>query len=98
MTDLMALLPHSKKDAKLDTKRDRGVVNEAADLKGCSSALFFEVRKRKDLYLWMSKVAGGPSVKMLVQAVHTTSELKVWCVAERERWWRGRRAARGRRG
>ena len=80
MTDLMALLPHSKKDAKLDTKRDRGVVNEAADLKGCSSALFFEVRKRKDLYLWMSKVAGGPSVKMLVQAVC----IKSFCLISHE--------------
>ena len=77
LTDLLALLPHGKKDAKLDTKRDRGVINEACDMKGCTSALFFEVRKRADLYLWLSKVPGGPSAKLLVQAVHTTSELKL---------------------
>ena len=31
--DVMQLLPHSKKDAKLDTKSDRGVINEVADMK-----------------------------------------------------------------
>lgn len=31
----MQLLPHCKKDAKLDTKSDRGVINEIADIKVC---------------------------------------------------------------
>ncbi len=34
---------------------------------GCSSVLFFEVRKKKDLYIWMSKAPSGPSVKFHVQ-------------------------------
>ncbi len=33
LLDLAQLLPHSKKDAKLDTKSDRGVLNEVADMK-----------------------------------------------------------------
>ena len=33
LLDLIQLLPHSKKDAKLDTKSDRGVINEVADVK-----------------------------------------------------------------
>jgi hypothetical protein len=33
MLDLMQLLPHSKKDAKLDTKSERGVINEVAEMK-----------------------------------------------------------------
>ena len=33
LMDVMQLLPHSKKDAKLDTKSDRGVINEVADMK-----------------------------------------------------------------
>ncbi len=41
--DVVALLPHSKKESKLDTKSDRGVINEVADLKNCTSVLFFEV-------------------------------------------------------
>lgn len=33
MSDIMELLPHSKKDVKLDTKNERAVVNEVCDLK-----------------------------------------------------------------
>lgn len=33
MLDLVQLLPNSKKDAKLDTKSQRNVINEVADLK-----------------------------------------------------------------
>ena len=35
MLDLAQLLPHCKRDAKLDTKTDRGVINEVADMKVC---------------------------------------------------------------
>jgi hypothetical protein len=31
MSDLMTLLPHSKKDVKLDTKNERAVVNEVSN-------------------------------------------------------------------
>lgn len=33
MLDLIQLLPHCKKDVKLDTKTDRVVINEVADMK-----------------------------------------------------------------
>uniref|UniRef100_A0A7R9UZK9 Brix domain-containing protein n=1 Tax=Chlamydomonas euryale TaxID=1486919 RepID=A0A7R9UZK9_9CHLO len=46
-------------------------------MKSCSSVVFFEVRKKKDLYIWMSKSPAGPSVKFLVQNVHTMAELKL---------------------
>jgi ribosome biogenesis protein BRX1 len=78
MADLQSLLPHSKRDRKLDTKRDRAAVNELCDLHGCTSALFFEGRKRgQDLYLWLGKSPEGPSGKFLVRNVHTTAELKL---------------------
>jgi ribosome biogenesis protein BRX1 len=66
LLDILQLLPHSKKDAKLDTKSDRAAINEVADLKGTSSVLFFEARKHKDLYLWAAKTPNGPSVKFHV--------------------------------
>ena len=141
MLDLGQLLPHGKKDAKLDTKSERGVINEVADMKvrvggvgegavegegcgrvwkrllldatalagrgmlrrssccwplgaascwvlgaataplsfltgraslgldstqGCTSVLYFEARKHKDLYLWVAKAPQGPSVKFHV--------------------------------
>lgn len=77
MLDLMQLLPHSKKDAKLDTKSDRTIINEVADLKGCTSSIFFEARKHKDLYLWAAKSPSGPSVKFHVTNIHTMAELKL---------------------
>lgn len=77
MEDVIALLPHSKKESKLDTKSDRGVINEVADLKNCTSVLFFEVRKKQDLYLWLAKSPDGPSVKFHVANVHTMAEVKL---------------------
>ncbi|KXZ43088.1 hypothetical protein GPECTOR_102g41 [Gonium pectorale] len=77
MEDVLSLLPHSKKESKLDTKSDRGVINEVADLKNCTTVLFFEVRKRQDLYLWLSKAPEGPSVKFHVANVHTMAEVKL---------------------
>lgn len=77
MLDLAQLLPHCKRDSKLDTKTDRGVINEVADMKGCSSVLFFESRKRKDLYIWLARAPDGPSIKFHCANVHTMAELKL---------------------
>jgi len=68
MNDLAALLPHSKKDAKLDTKSKLYHLNELADLYNCNNVLFFESRKHgQDLYMWMSKAPNGPSMKLHLQ-------------------------------
>ncbi|KAG1676612.1 hypothetical protein FOA52_008741 [Chlamydomonas sp. UWO 241] len=77
MTDVADLLPHSKRDSKLDTKSDRNVLNEVADMKSCNSVMFFEVRKKQDLYIWIAKSPAGPSVKFHVQNIHTMAELKL---------------------
>lgn len=66
MLDMLQLLPHCKRDAKLDTKGNRVLINEIADMKGCTSALFFEARKKKDLYLWIAKTPQGPTYKFHV--------------------------------
>ena len=75
--DLLDLLPHGKKDSKLDTKHGLDVLNELAMLKQCNNVLYLESRKHSDLYLWLSRAAVGPSVKCLLQAVHTMSEVKL---------------------
>lgn len=41
--------------------------NPTLTTQNCTSALFFEGRKRQDLYLWASKTPNGPSAKFLVQ-------------------------------
>ncbi|KAA6412815.1 MAG: ribosome biogenesis BRX1 [Lasallia pustulata] len=75
LNDLYSLLPHSRKDAKLDTKTKLYQLNELADLYNCNNVLFFEARKAKDLYIWMSKAPNGPTIKMHLQNLHTMSEL-----------------------
>ncbi|OCL13573.1 Brix-domain-containing protein [Glonium stellatum] len=75
MNDLYSLLPHSRKDAKLDTKTKLYQLNELAELYNCNNVFFFEARKGKDLYAWMSKAPNGPTVKMHLQNLHTMEEL-----------------------
>lgn len=67
LNDIASLLPHSRKEAKLDTKTKLYQLNELAELYNCNNVLFFEARKGKDLYAWMSKPPNGPTVKMHVQ-------------------------------
>ncbi|KAG0318393.1 Ribosome biogenesis protein brx1 [Dissophora globulifera] len=77
LTDLENLLPHGKKDAKLDSKSKLYIINELADLNNCNNCVFFEVRKRQDLYMWISKTPNGPSMKFHIQNIHTMEELKM---------------------
>ncbi|XXG56601.1 hypothetical protein AAC387_Pa03g3975 [Persea americana] len=78
MLDVVSLLPHCKKDNKVESKESKGAtLNELVELRNSSSCLYFECRKQKDLYLWMAKCPNGPSVKFLVNAVHTMEELKL---------------------
>ncbi|RYP57861.1 hypothetical protein DL769_009238 [Monosporascus sp. CRB-8-3] len=75
INDLAALLPHGKRDAKFDSKSKLYQLNELAELYNCNNVLFFEARKGQDLYMWLSKVPNGPTIKMHVQNLHTMSEL-----------------------
>ncbi|TFK54706.1 ribosome biogenesis protein BRX1 [Heliocybe sulcata] len=77
MNDIEVLLPHVKKDAKLDSKSQLHLLPELADLNNCNNTLYFEARRHEDLYLWAAKTPNGPSIKMHVQNVHTMDELKM---------------------
>ncbi|GHJ87890.1 hypothetical protein NliqN6_4292 [Naganishia liquefaciens] len=77
MLDLQALLPHTKKDAKLDSRSSLYLLNELADLHSCNNAIFLEARRHEDLYMWISRTPNGPSVKCHVQNIHTMDELKM---------------------
>jgi ribosome biogenesis protein BRX1 len=77
MLDFRALIPHSKTDSKLDSKDNLYVLNEIAEAKSCNTVVFFEVRKKRDLYLWLSHLPNGPTVKLHVLNIHTMSELRL---------------------
>jgi ribosome biogenesis protein BRX1 len=77
MNDLETLLPHVKKDSKLDSKSQLHLLPEIADLNNCNNTLYFEARRHEDLYMWATKTPNGPSIKLHVQNVHTMDELKM---------------------
>ncbi|ODV63745.1 ribosome biogenesis protein BRX1 [Ascoidea rubescens DSM 1968] len=75
INDLISLLPHSKKESKVDSKKRLDELNEIADLYNCNNILYFEARKHQDLYLWLSKPEFGPTLKFHIQNIHTLDEL-----------------------
>jgi len=77
MNDLLELLPHSKKEAKVERKIAKDSLDELCFERSCNNCLYFETRKRKDLFLWLIKSPDGPSFKFAVQNIHTSEELKL---------------------
>jgi ribosome biogenesis protein BRX1 len=67
LNDLQSLLPHARKESKLDTKTKLYQLNELAELYNCNNVLYFEARKGKDLYAWISKPPNGPTIKFHIQ-------------------------------
>lgn len=76
MTDVKAMLPHSKSESKMDKKDEKRVINEICEMKNCNKCLFFEPR-RDSVYLWMANVPDGPTGYFLLESVHTMQELKM---------------------
>lgn len=77
MNDIKVLMPHSKSDSKLERKEGLYAINEICEMKNCNMSMFFEMRKKLDLYMWLSMVPNGPSARFLVQNVHTMDELRL---------------------
>lgn len=77
LNDLRDLLPHSKREPKLDLKRNLREVNEICDMKNCNNCIFLEARKKDDLYMWVSRAPSGPSVRFHVTNIYTMAELKL---------------------
>eukprot|EP01118_Nematostelium_gracile_P012858 TRINITY_DN4769_c0_g1_i1.p1 TRINITY_DN4769_c0_g1~~TRINITY_DN4769_c0_g1_i1.p1 ORF type:complete len:314 (-),score=95.96 TRINITY_DN4769_c0_g1_i1:74-1015(-) len=76
MGDLKSLVPHSKKEVKLDALTPLVDINEIAEMKSCNNCIFFEMKKKMDCYMWLSKSPNGPSVKFYVSNVHTSGEMR----------------------
>ncbi|KAK6638478.1 hypothetical protein RUM43_006745 [Polyplax serrata] len=77
MEDIRTLLPHAKKDNKVEKTNNLGVLNEIAESKNCNKSVLFETRRKNDLYIWMSNHEGGPSAKFGVESIYTMKELKL---------------------
>lgn len=75
--DFSSLMPHSKQDVKVNKQQGFMQLNEIAEMKNCQNVLFFEARKKQDTFLWISPdIENGPTIRFLVENIHTTSELR----------------------
>ncbi|GAA5841210.1 hypothetical protein JCM11251_003235 [Rhodosporidiobolus azoricus] len=78
MSDILSLLPHAKKETKLEDKHNMVSLNEMCYLNNCNNCLFFEARRQhNDLYLWAAKTPNGPSIRFHVLNLHTMDEMKM---------------------
>nr|CAG4638506.1 EOG090X07MB [Cyclestheria hislopi] len=77
MVDVREMMPHSKTESKMERKEPLFVLNEICEMKNCNKCIFFEGRKKQDLYMWISNIPKGPSAKFYVENVHTMKELKM---------------------
>ncbi|KAM3962981.1 ribosome biogenesis protein BRX1 homolog [Aphomia sociella] len=77
MEDIKKLMPHHKSESKMERSKNLYVVNEISEMKNCNKCILFEGRKMRDLYLWMSNIPNGPSVKFLIENIYTMGELKM---------------------
>ena len=81
LEDLRTLIPHHKKESKLDPgKTGLGrAVNDIAEMRSCNSVLFLECRKHQDAYMWLGRLGekSGPSAKFHISNVHTMDELRL---------------------
>jgi ribosome biogenesis protein BRX1 len=76
MNDLLRLLPHSKKESKVEKDTQIQALHDLADMRSCNNCIYLEHRKRF-VYLWIFHYPNGPSVKFLLHNIHTTHELKL---------------------
>eukprot|EP01119_Soliformovum_irregulare_P023907 TRINITY_DN844_c0_g1_i1.p1 TRINITY_DN844_c0_g1~~TRINITY_DN844_c0_g1_i1.p1 ORF type:complete len:321 (-),score=72.29 TRINITY_DN844_c0_g1_i1:19-981(-) len=76
MKNIRSMLPHSKKESKLETKEPLAILNEMAEMHSCSSIIFFETKRNEDCYMWVARPE-GPSAKFYISNVHTLEELKL---------------------
>lgn len=79
LEDLRTLMPHHKKDSKLDAGNDAmgRALNDIAEMRSCNTVLALECRKRQDAYMWLGRPGKGPTARFHVTNVHTMDELRL---------------------
>ncbi|XP_055611368.1 ribosome biogenesis protein BRX1 homolog [Uranotaenia lowii] len=77
MKDLKTLMPHHRSEPKMERWKTLSVVNEMCEMKHCNKVVLFEGRRKRDLYMWLANAEKGPSVKFLIENIHTMGEMKL---------------------
>ena len=80
LEDLRCLIPHHRKESKLDYGSNSSMaqaVNDICAMRSCNTVLLIECRKRQDAYLWLGNATTGPTARLHISNVHTMDELKL---------------------
>lgn len=77
MDNIMDLVPNTKKESKVERKEAKTYIDNIALDRSCNNFLFFEQRKKDDLFMWCSKTPNGPSIKFQIVNIHNKDELKL---------------------
>ena len=76
MNNIISLMPHSKKECKIDRKAAFSELNEICYNHSCTNCVYFEHRKREFL-MWVFRSPDGPTLKFQINHVHTYEEPKL---------------------
>lgn len=57
---------------KIEKKDLSDQLNELCTIHSCNNLLFFETRKKHDLFLWLGRSPNGPSAKFMVENSKTS--------------------------
>lgn len=77
MMDLSKLLPHHKRETKIEKNQGvRTQLESSCELKDCENVLYFEQRGNR-MYLYIAKSPSGPTMKFQLGKVSTAEELKL---------------------
>jgi len=77
LEDIRKLLPHHKTEPKFEKSSRLQEINEVCELKSCNNVVFFEARRKEDLYMYPARVPSGPTIKFQVLNIHTTDEMRL---------------------
>lgn len=76
MNNIMSLVPHSKKECKIERKIAQDQLNEICYNNSCNTGVYFEHKKR-EFCMWIFKSPEGPSFKFQVNSITTLDEPKM---------------------
>jgi ribosome biogenesis protein BRX1 len=76
MKDLIELLPHAKKECKIEKNIAKDELTDVCSNHNCNNCLYFEHRKR-EFILWVLKNPEGPSIKFQIKNVNTLKEIRL---------------------
>jgi ribosome biogenesis protein BRX1 len=76
MNNIISLLPHAKKECKIERDVAIDELNEICFNHSCTNCVYFE-HKKKEFVMWIFRSPDGPTLKFQVNNIHSLDEPKM---------------------